>query len=425
MIITPRGPLDVEVQAPPSKSLTIRALAAAALARGRSALRRPLFSDDTHLMARALGDLGIDVARRGTSVLVEGCGGLLPAGSATLDMGDAGTPLRLMTGICCLGRGRYALDGSARMRRRPIQHLIDALRTLGVRIRASNDDGCPPIEIEADGFPGGRVELRGDVSSQYLSSLLMTAPHGARDLEIEVTGTLVSRPYVDLTIDVMEAFGARVERDAYRSFRVSAAFPYQACVFPVEGDASSASYFFAAVGVAGGRVRVIGISPGSKQGDLKLLDLMERMGCEVRREAGGIEIRREINHQALTGIDADLGDTPDLAPALAALAMFASGPTSLRSIAHLRVKESDRIEGMAACVRALGAKTETGPDYLIVQPPLGGRSALHAGVIDPRGDHRLAMAFAIAGLAIPGVRIQDPQCVSKSFPGFFEQIKSL
>ncbi|HZI95069.1 MAG TPA: 3-phosphoshikimate 1-carboxyvinyltransferase, partial [Patescibacteria group bacterium] len=287
--IVPTGPLDIEIEAPPSKSLTIRAMAAAALAEGRSALRQPLFSDDTYLMARALGAVGVEVARRGSSVVVEGCAGRLPASSASLELGNAGTPLRLMTAICCLGRGRFLLDGSARMRERPLSHLIDALESLGVRIRSVPGNGCPPVEIEADGFPGGRVQLAGSVSSQYLSALLMTAPCGAADLEVEVTGALVSRPYVDLTIAVMAAFGVQVDRDEYRSFHVGAGQPYSARVYPVEGDASSASYFFAAAAIAGGRVRVSGIPADSKQGDLRFVELLAAMGCRVRREAGVVE----------------------------------------------------------------------------------------------------------------------------------------
>ena len=420
------GPLDVELAAPPSKSLTIRAMAAAALAEGRSALRRPLFSDDTYVMARALGALGIEVTRRGSSVVVEGTGGRLTSGDVSLDMGDAGTPLRLITALCCLGSGRYVIDGSDRMRERPVRDLIDALRSLGMDVFALHDDGCPPVEVRGRGWRGGAIRLPGGVSSQYLSALLMAAPCGSQDLQVDVTGELVSRPYVDLTLEVMQAFGARVERQEYRSFRVTAGAPYQARVYPVEGDASSASYFFAAAAVAGGSVRVTGIPASSRQGDLRFLDLLASMGCEVKRDAERIEVRRDPSARPeLEGIDADLGDTPDLAPTLAAVAIFASGPTRLRNIAHLRLKESDRIEGIADCVRALGALAETGPDYLIVTPPGEGRRALHGAPIDPRNDHRLAMAFAVAGLALEGVTILDAACVTKSFPDYFDHLRSL
>jgi len=417
------GPLEGEIQAPPSKSLTIRAMAAAALASGRSTLRGPLLSDDTFLMARGLEALGIQVSRGSSFVELEGRSGGIPSRGATLDLGDAGTPLRLLTGICCLGRGRFLLDGSPRMRQRPVADLIEAVGSLGVSIRSLNGDGCPPVEILAGGFPGGRARLRGDVSSQYLSSLLMVAPCGASDLEIEVAGNLVSRPYVDLTIQVMERFGAAVHRDGYSRFRVPAGSSYRPVDYPVEGDASSASYFFAAAAIAGGRVRVTGIPADSRQGDLRFLDLLEAMGCIVRREAGGLEVEAEPG--TLHGIQADLADTPDIAPTLAAVALFTRGPTTLSRISHLRGKETDRVESVAACVRALGGGAETGPDFLTVTPPPKGPAGLRGCDIDPQGDHRLAMAFSLTGLAVPGVRITDPSCVGKSFPDFFDQLRAL
>ena len=427
--ITPSGPIDAEVQAPPSKSLTIRALAAASLARGRSALRRPLFSDDTYLMAHALTQLGIPVTRRGSSVVVNGRGGMVAVPAEPLNLGNAGTPLRLLTGICSLGHGRFVLDGSSRMRQRPLTHLMEALSSLGVSIVSTNTEGhagCPPIEMVSDGFAGGLVSIKGDISSQYLSSLLMIGPYGATDLEVEVGGSLVSRPYADLTIQVMESFGARVERDEYRWFHVHAGIPYQPRVHPVEADASSASYLFAAVAIAGGRIRVTGIPSDSRQGDLRFLDFLEQMGCEVSRGELWIEVRRASGPpDRLTGIDADLSDCPDLAPTLAAVAIFARGATTIRRVAHLRVKESDRIESVAACVQALGARADVGPDSLVVTPPENGRLGLRGCDIDPLDDHRLAMAFALTGLVISGVRILDPGCVSKSFPGFFDQLRAL
>jgi len=421
MLIAPQGPIDGRIQVPPSKSLTIRALAAAALAGGRSALRDPLFSDDTLLMARALQALGIEVQRGDTSMLVEGRAGTLPARGASLDLGNAGTPLRLLTAICCLGRGRFLLDGSARMRQRPLTHLIEALGSMGVLVTSVDGNGCPPVEILADGYPGGPVRLAASVSSQFVSALLMAAPHGAADLHLEVTGEIVSAPYIDLTLQVMAAFGARVEREGYRRFRVAAGTGYEARIYPIEADASSASYFFAAAAVTGGRVTVTGIPLDSRQGDLRFLDLIEAMGCRVQRSAGGLV----VEGGTLAGIDADLGDCPDVAPTLAAVALFAEGPTTMRRIAHLRVKETDRIETTAACVRALGATAEAGPDSLTVIPPPSGRRGLAGAAIDPKDDHRIAMAFAVAGLGIGGVRILDPGCVGKSYPDFFDRLATL
>lgn len=421
MRIQTSGPIDAAVEAPPSKSLTIRALAAASLAAGRSALRRPLLSDDTEAMVRALGMLGIQVHRRADSLLVEGEGGRILTPGQPLDLGNAGTPLRLLTALCCLGRGRFVVDGSPRMRQRPVGDLLDALASLGVDAIAMHGDGCPPVELVASGFPGGRARLRGSASSQFVSALLMTAPYGRRDLDLRIDGSLVSRPYVDLTIGVMEAFGARVEREGYARFVVPAGQRYQARVHPVEGDASSASYFFAAAAITGGRVTVTGIPADSRQGDLVMLDLLERMGCRVVRGPEGLT----VSGGDLIGLDADLSDAPDLVPTIAAVAMFATGATTLRGVEHLRIKESDRIEASADGVRAMGATATTEPGLLRIHPPAQGRAGLRGAAIDPRDDHRIAMAFAVAGLVVDGVIILDPSCVSKSFPDFFRTLERL
>ena len=419
--ISPSGPLNATARAPASKSLTIRALAAAALARGRSLVREPLVAGDTLVMEKALATLGATLSRHGADIQLEGTAGRILSPGAALDLGDAGTPLRLLTAICCLGRGRFVLDGSPRMRQRPIGDLVEALGSLGARARCVNEDGCPPVRIEADGLAGGRARLSGLVSSQYISALLMAAPCAAGDLRIEIEGDLVSRPYVDLTVQVMERFGARVEHDEHRWFLVRSDAPYRAAEIAIEGDASSASYLFAAAAITGGRVTVTGIPPDSRQGDLRLLDLLAAMGCRVERSATGLTVEGAV----LRGIEADLRDIPDVAPTLASVALFAEGATRITDVAHLRLKETDRIEGIAACVRALGGQAEIGPDHLIVRPPSGGRSGLSGAAIDPRGDHRLAMAFAVTGLAVPGVRVLDPGCVSKSDPDFFQRLESL
>ena len=424
-LIATSRPVNARLQAPASKSLTIRALAAAALAGGRSTLFEPLMAEDPLVMAAALRLLGISVTASDgvngsrASFVVEGCRGRIPAREARLDLGNAGTPLRLLAGLCTLGRGRFVLDGSERMRQRPAAHLVEALSSLGVAISAQGDGGFPPLVILADGFPGGRVRLRGSASSQYLSSLLMTAPCGAADLLIGVDGPLVSRPYVELTIGVMEQFGVTVERGE-GSFLVRPA-AYQPRDVVIEGDASSASYLFAAAAIAGGRVEVEGISAASRQGDLRFLDLLEAMGCGVTRGdtlvvEGGATLR---------GIDADLAQTPDIVPTLAAVALFAAGPTRIGKVAHLRLKESDRMETVASGARALGAGVTVGADGIVIAPPPSGRRGLHGGVIDPRGDHRIAMAFAVAGLAVEGVTILDPGCVGKSFPGFFDVLDAI
>ena len=413
------APIDASVRVPPSKSLTNRALAAASLARGVSTIRNPLLADDTLLMAGALRDLGIRVAQTPASWTVQGCAGRIPASEARLFLGNAGTAMRFLTPIVATGRGRFVLDGSDRMRARPIGDLLSALGAMGVAARSLERNGCPPVEVEAAGLRGGDVSVRGSVSSQFLSGLLLAAPCAEGDLRILLEGPLVSRPYVDLTIDVMRRFGAQVEEEPERSYRVRAG-GYSAAACEIEGDASSACWWFAAAAVTGGRVRVEGIPRDSKQGDLRFLDLLERMGCRVRWiAAGGTPAAAvEVEGGPLKGIEADLRDMPDAAPALGAVALFAAGPTRIWGAAHLRDKESDRIAGLAGGLAALGASVEEHRDGITIRP-----GAARGATVDPLGDHRLAMAFAVAALGIGEVTVLDPSCVTKSYPGFFEALR--
>lgn len=411
-------PLDVTVRVPASKSLTNRALATAALARGTSDLRNPLHADDTRLMAGAVETLGMPVEQREDAWLVHGSGGSIPADGASLHLGNAGTAMRFLTPVVALGRGRFVLDGTERMRERPMGDLLDALNSLGVRARSINGNGCPPVEIDADGLAGGEVTLRGGISSQFLSGLLLASPCAREALTIRLDGPLVSRPYVQLTLDVMRRFGAGFEEEGPEVYRARAGTGYQGREFIVEGDASSACWWFAAAAVTGGRARVLGIPRDSHQGDLGYLGLLEEMGCRTSRVEVEGEEAIQVEGGSLRGIDADLGDMPDTAPALGAVALFASSPTRVRGAAHLRAKESDRIAGLAAGLSALGARTEEHRDGLTIRPgPLG------PARLDPLEDHRLAMAFAVAGLGIGGVEIQDPGCVAKSYPGFFDVLR--
>ncbi len=420
-IAIPRsGPVDATIRVPASKSLTNRALAAAALARGISILEDPLVADDTRLMAAALRDLGVAIEQRDRAWSVIGSGGPVPAREARLYLGNAGTAMRFLTPIVAAGRGRFTLDGSERMRHRPMGDLLAALNALGVKARSAGAGGCPPVEIEAAGLPGGDVTLRGSVSSQFLSGLLLAAPLAAGDFRIRIEGPLVSRPYVDLTLDVMDRFGAAVEREGPDAFRVHGGSGYAACSYRVEGDASSACWWFAAAAVTGGVARVTGIPRTSKQGDLAFVRLLEEMGCRATWRSGDAGDVIEVQGGSLRGVDADLQQTPDTAPALAAVALFASTPTRIRGAAHLREKESDRIAGLALGLGALGARTEEHRDGLTIRP-----GPLHPAVLDPLDDHRLAMAFAVAGLGIGGVEILDPECVTKSYPGFFETLTAV
>jgi 3-phosphoshikimate 1-carboxyvinyltransferase len=420
------GPLRGCVTAPPSKSLTQRALVAAALAGGTSRLQNPLLADDPAHLIAALVAVGIPARVRSvgpeTVVEVEGCGGSIPAAaSAALTVGNAGTTMRFLTAMLATGRGSYLIDGDARMRQRPIDDLLDALNGLGATAVSVNGDGCPPVRVGGTGLPGGRGRLRGTKSSQYLSALLLAAPAAAAEIAIEIEGELVSRPYVDLTIGVMRAFGVEVRCEppgaAARRFLVPAGQRYRGRDFRIEGDYSSASYFLAAAAVAGGRVRVDGVVADSLQGDARFVDLLARMGCGITRGPSWVAIESGGD---LRGIDADLGAMPDVAQTLAVTALFATGETRIRGVPHLRLKETDRIAALVSEIRRLGGEAHAAADGLAVVP-----RPLHGAAIETYGDHRMAMAFALAGLRIPGVVIRDPGCVSKSYPAFWEELDRL
>ncbi len=413
------------VPAPPSKSATQRALVAAALAAGRSRLRHPLLADDSRHLITALDAVGIATRLSGPmeapEVEVEGRGGAIPAAHARLTVGNAGTAMRFLTAMLALGRGDYVIDGDERMRQRPIEDLLVALRHLGAGAVSLGGNGCPPVRVGGPGLQGGTTRLRGGTSSQYLSAILLAAPAAPRGVEVEIEGRLVSRPYVDLTIDVMRRFGADVETFPAGSeptlFRVPAGRPYRPCELEIEGDYSSASYFFAAAAVTSGRVRVERLDPGSRQGDAEFVRLLERMGCRVTRGDSWVEVE---GTGSLRGIDADCGAMPDIVPTLAVVALFAGGPTRITGVPHLKVKESDRIVALAAEINRLGGSAAPAADGLTIVPvPLRGTR------IETYSDHRMAMAFAVAGLRIPGTVISDPDCVSKSFPGFWESFERL
>ena len=413
--IRPRGPVHATVTVPGSKSYTNRALAAAALAAGDSVLTNALRSDDTRYMVQALNDLGIGAAEAADDeVRVSGCGGSIPARSARLSVGNAGTAMRFLTAILAAGSGDYVVDGNERMRQRPIQDLLDGLAQLGADARSVAGNGCPPVEIHARGLRGGAITIPGDKSSQYISALLLAAPYAAGDVEIRIAGPLVSRPYVEMTLAVMRGFGAEAGWRSGGLF-VTSGRRYAGRGYAVESDASSASYFFAAAAVTGGRVRVLGLSRSSAQGDVRFVDALERMGCTAAegRTGDGTPFI-EVSGGRLRGIDIDMGDISDTAPTLAATAVFAEGPTRIRNVANMRIKETDRIAALAAELRRIGQDVDELPDGLIIHP----RPATPA-VVRTYDDHRMAMSFAVAGLRAAGIVIDDPACVSKTFPDFF------
>ena len=406
-------PIDATVPLPGSKSYSNRALLIAALAEGRSEISRALFSDDTRYMHGALQALGIAIEadEAGERYTVTGAGGAIPATAAELYTGNAGTAARFLTAAVALGHGRYVVDGSERMRQRPIQPLIDGLRQLGVDARAALDNGCPPVIVQADGIPGGRTRVRGDISSQYISALLLAAPYAARGIELEIEGELVSAPYIEMTLDIMATFGVRAERDDAGRYSVPPGQRYHGRGYAVEPDASAASYFFAAAAVTGGRVRVPHLGRGSAQGDLGLLDVLERMGCTVTREDDAIELR---GPGQLRAVEADFTRMGDVATTLLAIAPFADGPVTVRGVAQTHYEESDRPVAAATELRRMGIVVDETWDSVTVQP-----GTPRPATIETYDDHRLAMSFAITGLRAPGIRIANPACVAKTFPGFF------
>ncbi|MDP6776664.1 MAG: 3-phosphoshikimate 1-carboxyvinyltransferase [Candidatus Latescibacteria bacterium] len=414
------GPVDADVQIPGSKSYTNRALIIAALAEGTSRLSGALFSDDTDCMAAALATLGveIDADPERESFTVCGAGGRIPIGRADLDTGNSGTSARFLTAYVSLGDGSFMLDGLPRMRERPIQDLLDGLGSLGVNARSKLGNGCPPVVVEADGLKGGRTSMAGSHSSQYFTALLLVAPYAREDICIEVLGDLVSKPYVDITIGIMHEFGVEVHNESYRSFHVASGQRYAARDYTVEPDASNASYFLAAAALTGGRVRVSGLTRRSAQGDVRFVDLLERMGCQTCEYADSIEVR---GPRQLSGIEADLNDTPDLVQTMCALAPFASSPVTVRNVANLRLKETDRIAALEAELRKLGVETHTREDGLTVHPA----ERILPAELDTYDDHRMAMSLALVGLVAPGIVLRDPQCVGKTFPTYFELLEKL
>jgi 3-phosphoshikimate 1-carboxyvinyltransferase len=416
--IRTRGPLDGRIRVPGSRSIANRALVCAALAPGASRLLGVTESDDTAAMRDGLRGLGAVVeAEAGEIWRVEGCAGRFPARGARVDVRASGTTARFLTAAATLAAGPTTLDGTARMRARPIADLADALRALGAEVEVLGRDGCPPVRVAGGGLPGGRARIDARRSSQYVSGVLLAAPCAARDVELEFAeGAVVSRAFLELTGEVMRAFGADVEIAA-QGARVRAR-PYQAREYRVEGDAQSAVYPLAAAAIAGGRVLVEGIPPGSRQTDLRVLAVFERMGCRVARTREGIELYGPFD--GLRAVDVDMNEIPDAVLALAVVCLFADGPSTIRNIAHLRIKESDRLAALESELRKLGARAQAGADSLRIEP-----GPLRGARIATYDDHRMAMSFALAGLRVPGVEIEDPACVAKTWPGFFDALEGL
>jgi 3-phosphoshikimate 1-carboxyvinyltransferase len=408
------------VRVPGSKSLTNRALVVAAMARGPSVLSGALDCDDTRVMVEALRTLAIGVDHDPSSALikVQGCSGSIPSKSASLQVGNSGTSLRFLTAMLATGNGTFHLDGSSRMRQRPISDLLAALNALGARAKSDLGTGCPPVTLEASGLGGGYAFVKGDVSSQFLSGLLMALPCSRDTTTVEVQGVLVSQPYVAMTLSVMEAFGVTIGNRKFRRFDVRPA-RYAGREYAIEPDASAASYYFAMAAITRGCITLEGLGTASIQGDMAFVDVLEQMGCSIVREPN----RTTVTAGRLRAVDVDMNGLSDTVMTLAVTALFADGVSRIRNVAHIRHKESDRIAALAAELRKLGAQVDEYPDGLLIDPPALDR--LQGARIATYDDHRMAMSFGLAGLRIPGVTILDPGCVAKTYPAFWTDLERL
>lgn len=417
------NPLNSCVRVPGSKSLTNRTLLIAVLADGITTINNALFSEDSYYFANALQTLGFNVSPspENTRMTILGLGGQIPSKQADLFIGNAGTAARFLSAFLTLGNGVYSVDGDTRMRERPIGDLVDALNQLGAEVDAINNQQssiCPPIKIIASGLPGGKTKIAGNISSQFLSALLMVAPYAKTPVEIEITTELHSKPYVDMTLLVMSDFGVEVNRVDCNRFVVPPAHYTPLSTYPIESDASSASYFFAASAICGGTIRVKNINRSSKQGDIHFLDILVSMGCAVTQSGDSIEV---TGPGELIGLDVNLSDIPDTAQTLAVVAPFATTPTRIRGIASARFKETDRISATCAELNKIGVQVDEHEDGMTIYPCTEFRPA----TIQTYNDHRMAMSFSLIGLREPGIIIDNPGCVLKSFPNFFEVLETL
>lgn len=405
---------------PGSKSITNRALLIAALADGTSTLTGALFSDDTRYMAESLIQLGIPVRSNADTrtMTVDGMGGTIPAAAADLFVGNSGTTARFLTAAVALGSGSYRIDGVEAMRKRPIGPLLDALRQLGVDATSETGNDCPPVRITSTGILGGAVTMPGNLSSQYFTGMLLAAPAARETITINVAGELISRPYIDITAAVMRAFGVTVDvgRDA---FTVPGDQRYQARTYAIEPDASAASYFFAIAAITGGTIKITGLGTSSLQGDLQFVRVLEQMGCTVEMTEDATTVTGPANGR-LRGGTFDFADISDTSQTLAGIAPFVDGPVSFRGVAHNRGKETDRVGNVVKELRKVGQEVEEFEDGMTIHP-----QPVTPAVVDTYDDHRMAMGFALTGLRAPGVTLENPSCVTKTFPDFFEVLDDL
>lgn len=409
------GPVNFKIQPPGSKSITNRALLCAALAKGDSKLSGVLDSDDTRVMLDGLRQVGVELQhnKAGAIVSVSGVDGVFPNRRAEIDVEGSGTTIRFLTAALAATGGSYRLDGIERMRSRPIGELIDSLGSLGANVSSEIENGFPPVRIESSGLRGGSVTVGANISSQYLSGLLMAAPLAKKNVELKVEGDLVSRPYVAMTIAVMKSFGVDVIVDREMTRFLIEPQAYVGCDYAIEPDASAASYFWAAAAICGGRAEVQGLNKNALQGDVRFVEVLAQMGCQVEYGSHSIS----VVGPATRSVNVDMGDISDTVQTLAAVSMFVKGKTTVTNIAHNRVKETDRIGDLATELRKLGATVHEFDDGLSIEP-----GELRGVDIHTYNDHRMAMSLSLVGLKQRGVVIQDPGCVAKTYPNFFDDL---
>jgi 3-phosphoshikimate 1-carboxyvinyltransferase len=411
------SPFTATITPPGSKSLTNRALVLAALAKGASRIDNILIADDTRVMLDGLRQLGFEIEEDGTSATVHGQVGRIPATSADIPCGNSGTTIRFLTALCALGQGEYRLDGDARMRQRPIAPLAELLEPLGARITYDATAGCPPLMVHASGLTGGEAPFASRESSQFLSAALMAAPAASGPVAITLAGDPTSRPYIQMTIDLMARFGVGADWSDPGVLRVEPS-AYNGADYTVEPDASNATYFLAAAAVSpGSSVTITGLGTRSLQGDASFAAVLERMGASVERTPDSTT----VVGRALHSINVDMTDMPDAAMTLAVVALFAEGPTTIRGLHTLPLKETDRLSALKAELSKLGAQVEANGDSLRVTPT----GEVRGAEIETYDDHRMAMSFAVAGTRVPGITIVDPDCVGKTYPGFWQDLESL
>lgn len=411
------GEIDASIRPPGSKSISNRALLFAAIAKGRSMLSGVLESDDTRVMIESLGRLGLElqIDPRSHRISLNGCQGKFPQSEAFLDVENSGTTIRFLTAVLGITGGKYRLDGVERMRKRPIGPLVKALNALNANVKTESPDQAPPVVIDSKPVSGGKVLIQGSLSSQYLSGLLMAAPLCRNGLTIEIEGELISKPYVRMTLEMMRSFGVECVADSnLANFKIKPGQTYLGRPYDIEPDASAASYFWAAAAICGGTSTVNGLAENSIQGDVRFVKVLEQMGCQVHYRTDSISVTGPARH----GIDVEMGDISDTVQTLAAVAPFVDSPTTVRNVAHNRVKETDRIGFLAIELKKLGLKVDEFRDGLTIYP-----GPIQGAVLDTYHDHRMAMSLALIGLRVSGVIISDPSCVAKTYPHFFTDLK--